>query len=298
MFMLTRLAAIRAVVATGAVAAVGLAGLAGCSAPPNDGAMTVTAKTIVVANYPLEFLAARLAPSAEIVNLTQPGTEPHDLELNAAQLEAIATADLVVYQPGFQPAVDAAIDAAGARAVVDVTAGVTMRDVDQTSQPDPHIWLDPANMAQMAQTIAAAVDGTDETLTALTAELTALDGRFSAGLASCEHRQFITTHAAFGYLAARYQLEQIPIDGIDPTAEPSAARIAAVQALARQHSLTTVFTEPLAPGEVAESLAADLGLATDVLDPVEGVTATSRGGDYLSIMDANLAALRKAGGCS
>jgi zinc transport system substrate-binding protein len=49
---------------------------------------------------------------------------------------------------------------------------------------------------------------------------------------------------------------------------------------------------------VAEAVAGDLGLTTDVLDPIEGITSQSRGQDYLSVMSANLAALRKAGECS
>ena len=286
--------------AIGIMAGMVLAGGAGCSTQP--AAETSDGMTIVVANYPLEFLATTLAPSAKVIDLTPPGTEPHDLELDATQLEAIASADLVVYQSGFQPAVDDAIAATGAREVVDVTAGVAVRDVEGTDeshgQPDPHIWLDPTNMSQMATTIARALgEDAELPLDALTAKLAALDASFRSGLATCQHREFITTHAAFGYLAARYHLTQIPIDGIDPTAEPSAARIAEVQALAKRHGLTTVFTEPLAPGEVAASMADDLGLSTDVLDPVEGVTQTSEGADYLSIMDANLAALRKAGAC-
>ena len=298
---------------------VGLAGtgLAGCAptAPMDIGTTAgATPTTIVVANYPLEYLAAKLDPSARIVALTPPGTEPHDLELTPTQLTAIAGADLVVYEPGFQPAVDAAIAATTPKRVVDVTVGVTMREADDAHVEsdhadhadhdhegglDPHIWLDPTNMVIMAKTIADAIGpDADVPLAALTAELTALDVQFKTGLTNCQHREFITTHAAFGYLAARYQLTQIPIDGLDPSAEPSAARIAQVQALAQEHQLTTIFTEPLASGEVATSMAADLGLATDVLDPVEGITATSRGSDYPAIMAANLEALRKANMCS
>ena len=49
---------------------------------------------------------------------------------------------------------------------------------------------------------------------------------------------------------------------------------------------------------VAEAVASDLGLVTDVLDPIEGITADARGNDYLTVMAANLEALRKANSCS
>jgi zinc transport system substrate-binding protein len=102
----------------------------------------------------------------------------------------------------------------------------------------------------------------------------------------------------FGYLAQRYHLIQIAISGLNPDTEPSPARIAEVQRLATEHGLTTIFSETLTSPAVAQAIAGDLGLVTDVLDPIEGITDQSRGHDYLSVMSANLAALRKAGGCS
>ena len=67
---------------------------------------------------------------------------------------------------------------------------------------------------------------------------------------------------------------------------------------AREHKLTTIFYETLVSPAVAKAIAGDLGLATDVFDPVEGITGESRGQDYFSVMASNLAALRKAGRCS
>ena len=97
------------------------------------------------------------------------------------------------------------------------------------------------------------------------------------GLETCARREFITSHAAFGYLARHYRLEQIAISGLSPEAEPSPARIAEVQDEAREHRITTIFYETLVSPAVAESIAGDLGLRTDVLDPIEGITDQSRG---------------------
>ncbi len=68
--------------------------------------------------------------------------------------------------------------------------------------------------------------------------------------------------------------------------------------IALEYEITTIFSETLVSPAVAESIAGDLGLRTDVLDPIEGITPESRGQDYLAVMDANLAALQKANGCS
>ena len=127
--------------------------------------------------------------------------------------------------------------------------------------------------------------------------MAALDQEFSTGLAACSVRTFVTTHTAFGYLADRYDLDQVGIAGLDPEAEPSAARIKEIHALVTRTGVTTIFFETLTSDAVAKAIAGDLGLRTDVLDPVEGLSDASRGGDYPTIMRANLAALRQANTC-
>ncbi len=131
----------------------------------------------------------------------------------------------------------------------------------------------------------------------LRTELTELDDDFRSGLTGCQRTEFVTAHTAFGYLAKRYGLTQIGITGLSPDAEPSPARIAAIQREAREHEVTTIFTETLVSPAVAQAIAGDLGLKTDVLDPLEGITAESRGDDYVAIMRANLTALESANGC-
>jgi len=132
---------------------------------------------------------------------------------------------------------------------------------------------------------------------ALDARLGALDEAYRAGLVGCERTAFLTTHAAFGYLAGAYGLRQLSIAGVTPDDEPSPARLAELARQARAEGLTTVFFEVLVSPDYANTLAADLGLRVDVLDPIEAITAESRGGDYVGVMESNLAALRTANGC-
>jgi len=127
-------------------------------------------------------------------------------------------------------------------------------------------------------------------------QLAALDEQFRAGLADCRRRTIVTSHAAFGYLADRYGLEQVPISGLSPEEEPSPARVARVEDLVRGEGVTTIFYETLVSPRVARAMAADLGVDTAVLDPIEGV-ADPDTDDYFSLMRDNLAALRTANGC-
>jgi len=277
--------------------------------------------SVVAAFYPLQFVAQRVAGDhAEVTSLTQPGAEPHDLELTPRQVANLTTASLVIYQKGFQPAVDEAVVQSGNSELIDTSTVVPLRPLstiedDHDHGPgagpdgpemDPHAWLDPMSVSMVARTVQERLTTLDpdhsaeysRNADALHKQLVSLDRSFRAGLRHCIRTEFITTHAAFGYLAARYHLTQIAISGLSPDSEPSPARIAEVQREARDHQLSTIFYETLVSPAVAQAIADDLGLATDVLDPVEGITSQSRGQDYLSVMYANLSALRKAGSCS
>ncbi|WP_103504768.1 MULTISPECIES: metal ABC transporter substrate-binding protein [unclassified Streptomyces] len=171
---------------------------------------------------------------------------------------------------------------------------------------DPHLWLDPLTYAVAGQGVADTLAEADpdnaadyrKNADALEAELGALDEEFEAGLANREIDTIITTHAAFGYLAERYGLDEEAIAGLDPESEPSGARMKELHTIADREKVTTVFFEVLASDAMATTLAQDLGLETDVLDPVEGITEDSRGDDYFEVMRSNLEALQKALGAT
>jgi zinc transport system substrate-binding protein len=135
---------------------------------------------------------------------------------------------------------------------------------------------------------------------ALEQRLTALDDDISTGLEQCAGATMVTSHAAFGYLAERYGLEQVGVAGLDPEAEPSPARLREIGAIVESHDVDTIFTETLTSPKVAETLAEDLGVGTATLDPLEGLSddAIASGGDYESVMRANLAALQEGLVCS
>ena len=292
-----------------AAALAGLAAivLAGCGGSEEE--------TVVAAFYPLAFAVERVAADGvEVRNLTPAGTEPHDLELTPGTVATIADARLVVYAGArFQPAVEDAVRATGAEAV-DVLAGLELLPAgaehghaDDEGEGehergeealDPHVWLDPRRYAQVVERIAAVL-GREEAAAALVAQLDALDADFERGLRDCERREIVTSHAAFGYLADRFDLEQIAISGLSPEADPSPAAVAEFVEEVRAHGATTVYFETLVSPRLAETVAREVGAETAVLDPLEGLTSeqVERGEDYFSVMRANLAALREGLGC-
>lgn len=296
--------------------------------------------SVVTSFYPVQFVTERVAgDNAEITNLTAPGGEPHDLELSPRQVADVQDADLVVYQGGFQTAVDEAVDQADRAkgTTVDSADGVTLiEEADEEGHSeeeghahedeahdhadeeghdheshdhggvDPHVWLDPKNLEPVTEHVRDALveidpDHADEyraNAEALLGDLATLDEDLTTGLADCTIRDIVTSHAAFAYLAQAYDLRQVPIAGIDPGTEPSAAQLAEISDLVEADGITTVFTETLVSPAVANTVAREAGVETATLDPIEGLTEETSDEDYLSIMRTNLATLQKANDCS
>ncbi len=304
-------------VAAATAALLALGGTAACSAQ-GGGGTDPDRVDVVAAFYPLQFLAERVGGDAvRTTNLARPGAEPHDLELRPRQVGQIVDAKLIVYLAGFQPAVDEAVaqnggdrafDVATVQPLLDAAAGGHQHEGEdghehETGGKDPHVWLDPTRLAtigdRLAERLGRVAPARAAEFTARAAalrdELTKLDADYAQGLRTCQRREIVTSHTAFGYLAARYQLEQVGITGLSPDGEPSPQRLAEVAREARDHQATTIFFETLVSPKVAETVAREVGAKTAVLDPIEGAPAD---GDYLSTMRANLQTLRTALDCS
>jgi zinc transport system substrate-binding protein len=249
-------------------------------------------REVIAAFYPLAEAAERVGgASVEVRNLTPAGAEPHDVELSARTVADIRGADLVLYLGGgFQPALERALEGSGVRRI-DLLAGLARGQ-------DPHVWLDPTRYATIVRRVGRALAAPGRAA-AFARQLAELDRAFRRGLADCKRREIVTSHAAFGYLAARYGLRQIAVSGLSPGVEPSPRDLEDVVRRVRASRATTVFFEPLVSPGVAETVARETGARTAVLDPLEGLTEErlARGDDYVTVMRRNLAALRRALSC-
>ncbi|GII98140.1 zinc transport system substrate-binding protein [Sediminihabitans luteus] len=284
---------------------------------------------VLASFYPLQFVAERIGGEhVDVSNLTPPAAEPHDLELSPAQVRRVGDADLVIYLAGFQEAVDEAVEARDANALDAADSARLEAEPDGTDASehdeglvdehaheseeehaehaddghdhgilDPHFWLDPTRLADVATAVEASLADVDPehaadysaNLEALLADLGALDDDYTAALEPCTGAALVTSHEAFGYLAERYDLDQVGIAGVDPQNEPSPARLREIREVVEERDVSTVYTEVSASTKVAETFAQDVGVDTAVLDPIETLTDDST--DYLGIMRTNLDAL-------
>ena len=245
--------------------------------------------------YPLAFAAEQVGgPGLNVENLTPPGAEPHDLELSPIDAAALRDARLVLLLGhGFQPQLE---DAAGGGD--NVLRLLDTPGLDVLPNGDPHVWLDPLRYAKIVMRIGEAL-GREQAAAQLVSRLRELDAEYRSGLADCSRHEIVTSHEAFAYLAQRYGLEQIPITGLSPEAEPQPADLAHVVQLVEERGVTTIYYETLVSPRIAETVARETGATTAVLDPIEGLTKDeiAAGDDYFTRMRANLRALEEGLGC-
>ena len=297
-------------------AASGASGAAPTAAP--SGALTVSTSF-----YPIQYLAQAIGGEhVAVTSVTPTNVEPHDFELSPKDVTALSASSLVLYVSGFQPSLDDALAQVSGPTVVDLAGSVDLvhhdgveeeheegateaahdHDHDPAAALDPHFWLDPVRMQAAAKAVEAALAQADPahaddyaaTLNTLYATLADLNTSYSTGLGHCERTTFVTSHAAFGYLADRYGLTQASISGVDPESEPSPAELAEVKKVVESTGTTTIFTEELVSPETAQAVAAETGAQTRVLSPIE---SAPEDGDYAGTMRTNLEELRTALSC-
>jgi len=268
---------------------------------------------VVASYYPLYDFARQVGgDKVYVTNVTPAGSEPHDFEPPAKLLADVQRAPVFLYNGTHMEPWAADFIRTYKGEAIPASRGldlITSNDEDDGSHTvqDPHFWLDPVLAQQIVDTIASGFSKADPANTTYYAEhatdykklLAQLDADYYTGLANCRLRQIVTSHSAFAYLSKRYGFTAVPIAGLSPDAEPSAAHMAELASLVREQHIQYVFFEQLASPRLADTIAAEAGAKTLVFDPIEGLRDADQkqGKNYLSVQQENLRNLRTALAC-
>lgn len=281
----------------------------GRTIPEASGKLPVTASF-----YPLTFFANAIGGArADVATIIPYGIEPHEYEPSPRDIVRIEQSALTLLNgAGLEPwAFDLRRTLNPDKTlIVEAAEGLATREMEEDGERvmDPHVWLDPVYAGEMADAILQGFIAADPAsrveyeanAVVLQERLAGLDREYRDGLAHCARRDFITSHAAFGYLAAAYGLRQIPITGISPEEEPSPRALASLVRFAKERKIKYIFFESLIAPKLSETIAREIGAATLMLDPIEGLATydIARGEDYLTKMRANLVNLKLALECT
>ena len=173
---------------------------------------------------------------------------------------------------------------------------------------DPHMWLDPVLAVTQVERIRDALievdannaDAYRANAAAVIDELNRLHAEFTEALANCKHDHFVTSHAAYAYLAARYGAEQLPITGLSPETEPSPRQLAEITDRVTELGLGYVLVEPVLSGGLEQTVASEAGIELIPFHAIGSVTEAElkAHGDYFGLMRNNLASLKLALECA
>lgn len=278
---------------------------------------------VVTTFYPMYDFAKNVVGDAGEVQLLIPsGTEPHDYEPSAKDIAKITDADVVVYNSheletwvkDVLENVDekkvAVVEAAGSIDLMEGTAHeydgeeADHDEHDHDHELDPHVWLDPVLAQKEVEAIRDALvkkypdkkETFEKNAATYIEKLKGLDTEYKEAFANAKNKTFVTQHAAFGYLAKQYGLTQESIAGISPDQEPSPSRLAELKKYIEEHNVSVIYFETSASSKVAKTLARETNVELAVLNPLESITQKEqdKGEDYISVMKANLEALKKS----
>lgn len=269
--------------------------------------------------YPYYDFAKKIGGESVDVHIIIPsGTEPHSFEPSAKVVAQLEEADVFIYNGAYmEPWIDKVLNLLEGKDIYLIDAGKSVELISYAGNSDdegsgehhhgkydPHIWVDPVNVIHISEKIKDTFISADnknkdiykENFNAFREELQNLDRAFREGLKDAAERKIIVSHSAFGYLAKRYNLEQIAVAGISPHAEPSPKRLAELVKVARDNDMDHIFLEALASVKTAEILAEEANLEVLTLYIVEGLTTEQQneGEDYISLMYKNVKTLKKA----
>ncbi len=169
---------------------------------------------------------------------------------------------------------------------------------------DPHVWLDPVYSISLAEEIKEQLleklpdhkEQIEENFAALEKELHQLNDEFTEVTSTAKHKEFLVSHAAFGYWSERYGLEQISVSGLASTNEPTQKELENIIAEAEEHDLHYIFFEQNVSSKLTEIVQKEIGAEPLTLHNLSTLTDedVKEERTYFTIMKDNIEALQTA----
>ena len=266
--------------------------------------------------YPLQYVVSEIAgEQANVESIIPPGVDAHTYEPTSREITNLADGNAFIYiGAGMEGFSETMADALKNQPIQFVEIGenkqlfsnetTTDDDLDHASDYDPHIWLDPIRMIQIAEMVTDQLSELQpdsqelflENLSHFTEEMTVLDEQFSSTLADKEQKDILVSHAAYGYWELRYGIEQIAISGLSSSDEPSQKELASIAKLAKEKDLKYVIFDQTGTNRIASILQDHIKAEALYIHNLEVLTEDdiAANEDYYSLMEKNLEALDKA----
>jgi len=270
--------------------------------------------------YPLQYIVGELAGDKAVTeSVYPPGVDAHTYEPTSREITQLADGDAFVYiGAGMEGFAETMADALDNQDISFIEIGQQESLFQDNKHDDhdhedghehhgdldPHIWLDPVRMIQVAELVTNELvelqpenkDVFLENLSTFTEKMTVLDEKFAATLEDNAHHEILVSHAAYGYWEQRYGIEQIPISGLSSSDEPSQKELASIAKLAKDKDIKYVIFEQAGSNRIATIIQEHIEAEPLYIHNLEVLTEEDIENDenYLSLMENNLKVLDKA----
>lgn len=279
---------------------------AGCSNSnkPQDNVKNSGSKirVVVTFNAVREFAYAIGKDKVDITTLVPAGTEPHDFEPKARDMENISDAKVFIYNGlGMENWTDRTLKAIDNKdlIVVDASKGsnpiknYNRSEIREHGQYDPHLWLSLKGAKIESSNIKDALikadpsnkDYYEKNFNEFSKELDLLYSKYSEKFKSVSNKDFVTGHAAFAYLCRDFGLNQKSIEDVFATGEPSTKQLKELTDYCKKNNIKTIFMEDMASPKVSETLAKEVNASVKKIYTIENREDNK---NYIESMDSNL----------
>ena len=255
---------------------------------------------IMVSVYPLKEFADKIAgDKAEVSCMVPDNMEPHDYEPKTKDFEALIKSDAFIYNGlGLETWVDQVKSVIGDKElrIVDSSEGVEVRKEGEVI--DPHSWLSLKEAEKQAENIKDTLVEIDEdnkayyeeNYDAFVGELESLYNEYKEKFDNLSTKDFVTGHAAFGYLCRDFGLQQKSVENLFAEGEPTPKQLEQLVTFCKENNIKTVFSESLASPKVSETLAKEVG--AEVV-PILTLESNEDDKSYIEAMKYNLEEIYK-----
>lgn len=272
--------------------------------------------TIYTTVYPLQYFTERIGGDAvNVQSIYPPGADEHTFDPTQKDMMALADSDLFFYiglgLEGFVENAEKTISGehvkmvATAESITEEMLGEGHEDGDHDhGDLDPHVWMSPVLSDALAFSIKEALIEAnpekkaefEKNFEALRDDLLKLDREFIEMASNAPIKTFFVSHAAFGYIADTYGLEQIAIAGLNSQSEPSQKQLATLVEYAKERNVNYVLFEQNVNSKLTEVIQKEIGAESLMLHNL-GVLTTDdvkNKEDYFSLMEKNIETLKQA----
>jgi zinc transport system substrate-binding protein len=281
--------------------------------------------TVYTTVYPLQYFTERIGGSyVDVQTVYPPGSDEHTFEPTQKDMIDLINADYFFYIGlGLEGFVNKAKDTLKNEEVTLVALGEQI-DIEKTHSEngashdeeedsdhghsngsvDPHVWLDPLYADELANTIKQELvkkmpskkDVFEKNYQTLAKELKELDQAFESTIQTAKHKEFIVSHAAYGYWEDRYGIEQISISGLSTTNEPSQKKLEEIVTQAKEHNIHYILFEQNVTSKLADIIKQEVGAQPLMIHNLSVLTPENikQKATYFTIMNQNLKTLKTA----